>query len=97
MCSPRSRRNKACDTGAEVTRYAILTELSSKKKSIMAGPSIIPKTAIVDPEVLKNIPSKLLAWTALDALSRFIETYTLKVATPILDGVALVSINIRII
>ncbi|MEM0361176.1 MAG: iron-containing alcohol dehydrogenase [Sulfolobales archaeon] len=82
-----------CGTGAEVTRYAIITDLSTKKKMTMAGPSVLPKVAIVDPEVLKKIPKKLLAWTSLDALSHAIEAYTSKASTPISDGVALIAID----
>ncbi|MEM1601066.1 MAG: iron-containing alcohol dehydrogenase [Sulfolobales archaeon] len=82
-----------CGTGAEVTRYAIITDLSTKKKMTMAGPSVLPKVAIVDPEVLKKLPKKLLAWTSLDALSHAIEAYTSKASTPISDGVALIAID----
>lgn len=81
-----------CGTGAEVTRYAILSELSTKKKVVMAGPSVIPKVAVLDPDVLKNIPKKLLVWTSLDALSHSLESYVSKTATPISDGIALKSI-----
>jgi 1,3-propanediol dehydrogenase/alcohol dehydrogenase len=80
-----------CGTGAEVTRYAIITELSSKKKMTMAGPAVLPRVAIVDPEVLKNIPKKLLAWTALDALSHALEAYTSRAATPMSDGYSLIT------
>ncbi|MEM4566837.1 MAG: iron-containing alcohol dehydrogenase [Sulfolobales archaeon] len=82
-----------CGTGAEVTRYAIITDLSTKRKMTMAGPSVLPKVAIVDPEVLKKLPKKLLAWTSLDALSHAIEAYTSKASTPISDGVALIAID----
>ncbi|MEM1679610.1 MAG: iron-containing alcohol dehydrogenase [Sulfolobales archaeon] len=82
-----------CGTGAEVTRYAIITDLSTKKKMTMAGPSVLPKVAIVDPEVLKKLPKKLLAWTSLDAFSHAIEAYTSKASTPISDGVALIAID----
>jgi len=82
-----------CGTGAEVTRYAILTDLSTKKKLVMAGPSVLPRVAIVDPNVLKGIPKRLLAWTALDALSHAIEAYMSKSSTPISDGIALEAVN----
>ncbi len=80
-----------CGTGAEVTRYAIITDLSTKRKMTMAGPSVLPKVAMLDPEVLRKIPKKLLAWTSLDALSHAIEAYTSKASTPISDGVALIA------
>ncbi len=82
-----------CGTGAEVTRYAIITDLSTKRKNTMAGPAVLPKVAIVDPEVLRSIPKKLLAWTALDALSHAIEAYTSRASTPISDGVAIIAID----
>lgn len=82
-----------CGTGAEVTRYAIITDLSTKRKNTMAGPAVLPKVAIVDPEVLRKIPKKLLAWTALDALSHAIEAYTSRASTPISDGVAIIAID----
>ncbi|MCS7108832.1 MAG: iron-containing alcohol dehydrogenase [Sulfolobales archaeon] len=82
-----------CGTGAEVTRYAIITDLSTKRKNTMAGPAVLPKVAVIDPEVLKKIPKKLLAWTTLDALSHAVEAYTSKSATPISDGVAIIAVD----
>ncbi|MEM2443628.1 MAG: iron-containing alcohol dehydrogenase [Sulfolobales archaeon] len=82
-----------CGTGAEVTRYAIITDLSTKRKNTMAGPAVLPKVAMVDPEVLKKIPKKLLAWTSLDALSHAIEAYTSRASTPISDGVAIIAVD----
>ncbi|MEM2004520.1 MAG: iron-containing alcohol dehydrogenase [Zestosphaera sp.] len=82
-----------CGTGAEVTRYAVLTDLSFRRKVVMSGPSVLPRVAVVDPQVLRNLPRRLLAWTSLDALSHALEAYISKASTPISDGVALESID----
>lgn len=82
-----------CGTGAEVTRYAILTDLSVRRKVVMSGPSVLPRVAIVDPEVIRRLPKRLLAWTSLDALSHALEAYMSKASTPISDGVALEAVH----
>ncbi len=85
-----------CGTGSEVTRYAVLTDIKRKKKLTVVGYPIIPKIALLDPLVLRHLPSELTAYTALDALSHALEAYWSKSSQPISDLVALESIKVII-
>ena len=81
-----------CGTGSEVTKYSVLTDRSSRRKTVMVGPGIIPRVALLDPSVLKHLPPSLTAYTAFDAFSHAIEAYWSKRSQPISDILAIESI-----
>jgi len=83
-----------CGTGSEVTRYALLSDLTAKRKVVVAGYPLIPKIAIIDPDVLKHLPVNLTIYTALDAFSHSIEAYWSKSSQPLSDMFALESMKI---
>jgi alcohol dehydrogenase class IV len=83
-----------CGTGSEVTRYALLSDLTAKRKVVVAGYPLIPKIAIIDPDVLKHLPINLTIYTALDAFSHSIEAYWSKSSQPLSDMFALESMKI---
>ncbi len=82
-----------CGTGSEVTRYAVITDESGRKKLTIVGESLVPRIAILDPSVLKHLPKNLILWTALDALSHALEAYVSSKATVLSDNIALRSIQ----
>ena len=43
--------------------------VAQSRKACMFGPSILPVTAILDPELTLGLPPKLTAWTGIDALN----------------------------
>jgi len=74
-----------CGTGSEVTKYALITDVVKKRKAVIVGETIIPRVALVDPQVLKHLPRNLLTWTVLDAFSHAIEAYMSKSANDFSD------------
>ncbi len=62
-------------TGSEVTRNAVLASLEHKVKASLRSPSMLPKVAIVDPELTLDLPPAVTAATGLDALTQLIEPY----------------------
>jgi alcohol dehydrogenase class IV len=62
-------------TGAEVTGVAVITDRENKIKMVMRGTQLIPKTVILDPELLSSIPPRVAAETGADALSHAVESY----------------------
>ena len=74
-----------CGTGSEVTKYALITDVAKKRKAVIAGEPLIPRAALVDPQVLKHLPKKLLTWTVLDAFSHALEAYMSKSANDFSD------------
>lgn len=76
-------------TGTEVTRNAVLAYEPARFKASMRSLHLIPRVALVDPQLTDSVPAAVTASTGLDALTQLIEPYVSKGATPITDGLAL--------
>ncbi|HTD88024.1 MAG TPA: iron-containing alcohol dehydrogenase [Candidatus Binatia bacterium] len=74
-------------TGAEVTRNAVLCSPEHKMKVSLRSPLMLPKVAIVDPELTYGLPPALTASTGLDALTQIIEPYVSIRANPMTDAI----------
>lgn len=75
-------------TGSEVGRGAIVI-LDDGRKVGLLSPFLVPKAAIVDPELTMTLPPVLTAATGMDAISHCIETYLAPSFNPPADGIAL--------
>ncbi|WP_420405881.1 iron-containing alcohol dehydrogenase [Nisaea sp.] len=75
-------------TGSEVGRAAIVI-LEDGRKVGLLSPYLIPRAAIVDPELTMSLPATLTAATGMDAISHCIETYLAPSFNPPADGIAL--------
>lgn len=75
-------------TGSEVGRGAIII-LDDGRKVGLLSPYLVPKSAIVDPELTLSLPAMLTAATGMDAISHCIETYLAPSLNPPADGIAL--------
>ncbi|WP_313291626.1 iron-containing alcohol dehydrogenase [Rhizobium rhizoryzae] len=75
-------------TGSEVGRAAIII-LEDGRKVGLLSPYLVPKAAIVDPELTMSLPPMLTAATGMDAISHCIETYLAPSFNPPADGIAL--------
>lgn len=73
-------------TGSEVTRNAVLASPEHKVKASLRSPSMIPRVAIVDPELTYGVPPAVTASTGLDALTQLIEPFTCNRTNPLVDG-----------
>jgi len=62
-------------TGSEATLAAVVTEDQTKEKYALMDPSLMPDVAILDIDVVKTLPKKLIAETGMDALTHAIEAY----------------------
>ncbi len=74
-------------TGAEVTRNAVLGAVEHKVKVSMRSALLLPRVAVVDPELTYSVPPDLTASTGLDALTQLIEAYVSNKANPLTDGI----------
>ncbi len=74
-------------TGAEVTRNAVLGVPEQKVKVSMRSPLMLPRVAVIDPELTYSMPPALTASTGLDALTQLTEAYVSNKANPLTDGV----------
>jgi alcohol dehydrogenase class IV len=73
-------------TGAEVTRNAVLGSKEHRVKVSLRSPLMLPRLAIVDPELTYDLPPDVTAYTGLDALTQVIEPYVCTRANPMTDG-----------
>ena len=62
-------------TGSEVTRNAVLASPEHKVKASLRSPFMLPKLAVIDPELTYELPPGVTAATGLDALTQLIEPY----------------------
>lgn len=74
-----------CGTGSEATWVSVITHTGRRFKMSIKGPLLFPKTAVVDPDLLRTLPAHLVASTGLDALTHAVEAYTVRPATAITD------------
>jgi alcohol dehydrogenase class IV len=72
--------------GAEVTRNAVLGAPAHGVKASLRSPLMLPRLAIVDPELTLELPPSLTASTGMDALTQLIEPYLSVRANPLVDG-----------
>jgi alcohol dehydrogenase class IV len=76
-------------TGAEATRFTIVTESASNEKMLCMGLAYLPVAALVDFELTLTKPPRLTADTGIDALTHAIEAYVSRLANPFSDGLAI--------
>jgi alcohol dehydrogenase class IV len=62
-------------TGSEVTRNAVLASPEHRVKASLRSASMLPRLAVVDPELTLDLPPAVTASTGLDALTQLIEPY----------------------
>jgi alcohol dehydrogenase class IV len=83
-------------TGAEVTRNAVVGEPSRKFKASLRSELLLPRVALVDPELGVDVPPGVTASSGMDALSQLIESYTSTNASPVTDPLALRGIELAV-
>ncbi|WP_334133448.1 iron-containing alcohol dehydrogenase [Tepidimonas sp.] len=75
-------------TGSEVARGAILIVDDGRKLGFHSW-YLLPKAAILDPELTLDLPPRLTAATGMDAIAHCIETFLAPTFNPPADGIAL--------
>ena len=73
-------------TGSEVTRNSVLS--GDGVKASLRSPLMLPKVAVVDPDLLIGLPAPTTAASGMDALSQLIEPLLSRRANPFSDALA---------
>jgi acetaldehyde dehydrogenase/alcohol dehydrogenase len=81
-------------TGSEVTPFAVVTDDRTGIKYPLADYALTPNMAIVDPELVLNMPKKLTAYGGIDALTHALEAYVSVCASEFTNGLALEAIRL---
>jgi alcohol dehydrogenase class IV len=74
-------------TGAEVTRNAVLESPEQNVKVSLRSPWMLPRLALVDPELTYKLPPEITASSGLDALTQLIEPFVSVKANPLTDAI----------
>lgn len=76
-------------TGSEATRNAVLASPQHRVKASLRSASMLPRIAIIDPDLTLDLPPHITASTGLDALTQLIEPYVSIRANAFTDILAL--------
>ena len=81
-------------TGSEVTPFAVVTDRENGIKYPLADYALTPSMAIVDPDLVLNLPPALTAFGGVDALTHALEAYASVMASDYTNGLALEAIRL---
>ncbi|WP_297893631.1 bifunctional acetaldehyde-CoA/alcohol dehydrogenase [Shewanella sp.] len=81
-------------TGSEVTPFAVVTDEQTGKKYPIADYQLTPNMAIVDPNLVMNMPKSLTAFGGIDAVTHALEAYVSVMANEYSDGQALQALDL---
>ncbi len=76
-------------SGADVSQFAIITDLEKRVKIAIISKVLVPDVALIDPVVTTTMSAELTAFTALDALCHSVEAFVSTAHSPITDVHAL--------
>ena len=87
-------------TGSETTLATVITDHNTSHKFPINDFPLIPKVAVLDPEMTRNLPPHLTSTTSMDALTHAIEAYiggstTAGTRAAALEAVRLISENLE--
>jgi len=83
-------------TGSEVGRSSVITSRRLGRKIIIFSPHLMPRRAILDPELTVALPPALTAATGMDAFTHCLESLTCPVFHPLCDAIALYGLELII-
>ena len=81
-------------TGSEATLFTIITDTERDVKMLIGSPYLMPRVAIVDPQLTMGMPRHITAATGIDALTHAIEAYVSRKAQPMSDIMALSAVRL---
>ncbi|MBO8182280.1 MAG: iron-containing alcohol dehydrogenase [Archaeoglobus sp.] len=79
----------ASGSGSEASNAIVLTKKDEDRKIASVHPRIMADYAIVDPEMVKDLPERVAVFTGLDALSHAIDAYVSAWKNDFTDGICI--------
>ena len=76
-------------TGAETNTYGVITDESIGRKGYVGHPSVLPRLAILDPELTLGLPPGPTAATGVDAMTHSLESLLSANPNPFAEAVAI--------
>ncbi|PKH56326.1 bifunctional acetaldehyde-CoA/alcohol dehydrogenase [Shewanella sp. Choline-02u-19] len=81
-------------TGSEVTPFAVVTDEKTGMKYPIADYELTPNMAIIDPNLVMNMPKSLTAFGGIDAITHALEAYVSVMSNEFSDGQALQALDL---
>ena len=81
-------------SSADVSQFAIITDMRSRRKAALVSKMLVPDTSLIDPDTTMTMPADLTANTGLDALTHGIEAYVSNASSTITDLFALNAVRL---
>jgi len=81
-------------TGSEVTPFAVITDEKTDIKYPLADYELTPDIAIVDAELMMNMPKSLTSASGIDALTHALEAFVSVLASEFTNGLALEAVRL---
>ena len=72
-------------TGSHCTCFSVISNPQTHQKPGMGSPYILPRVAVIDPELMVSAPPALTFATGFDVFCHAVEAYTSKAANPMSD------------
>jgi len=76
-------------TGAEATRNAVIASEEHRVKASLRHLSMLPRVALIDPELAIDVPPHVTAASGMDALTQCLEAFVCSRAQPMTDALCL--------
>lgn len=89
VCAPTT-----AGTGADVSQFAIITDIKRRMKMTILSRAIMPDISLIDPRLLQTKSEELVATTGMDTLTHAIEAYVSSLSWPLTDPHAVHAIEL---
>lgn len=76
-------------TGSETNTYGVITDEAAGRKGYPGHPSVLPRVALLDPELTLGLPPVVTAATGVDALTHALESLLSRNPNPFAEAIAL--------
>ena len=83
-------------TGAEATYNAVISSYDPPWKKSLRDPRLIPRIALVDPELCVSVPPAVTAASGMDAITQLIESFISRKAQPIPQALCMQGLRLAV-